>query len=347
MTQEELAEILSISPQAVSRWETDATLPDISMIPAIVNLFGTTSDELLGIDSAHTEEQVSDYMTRIAALYDEHQYSDMVALAREAVRLFPNHMQLIGQLAFALTSGDNAQSESNIDEAIRHYKTILEKSVDNTLRFRATAALCRIFAGRKGDREQALYYAKQLPKGLIQTSSYMICRYGLMNDSEKETTYRMSIEMYTHALTETVFLLADPDAKNSQGTLSTEQKIALLEKEIEIIHIVFGDDLLSENMELYEINRIIGALWLLVGNKEKAIHSFDKAYRHAVAFDEYQDGSQYTSILMFGMECDHHNLWSGSALQDFAERIKTQDRYDAIRDDLRFSAIVKSLEAQL
>lgn len=39
MTQEELAEILSISPQAVSRWETDATMPDISLIPALVNLF--------------------------------------------------------------------------------------------------------------------------------------------------------------------------------------------------------------------------------------------------------------------------------------------------------------------
>ena len=32
MTQEQLAEILSISPQAVSRWETDMAMPDISLI---------------------------------------------------------------------------------------------------------------------------------------------------------------------------------------------------------------------------------------------------------------------------------------------------------------------------
>ena len=30
-----------------------------------------------------------------------------------------------------------------------------------------------------------------------------------MNDNEKETSYRLSIEMYTKALTETIFLLAD------------------------------------------------------------------------------------------------------------------------------------------
>ena len=346
MTQEELAEILSISPQAVSRWETDAALPDISMLPAIVNLFGITSDELLGIDSAHIEEQVSDYKSRISYLYNEHRYGDMASLAREAVKTFPNDLRLIGELAFALTCGENELDESNIEEAIKHYKTILAKSADNTMRFRAAAALCRIFAEKKGDKGQALYYAKQLPKGCIQTSSYVINRYGLMNDSTKETTYRTSIETYTNALTETIFLLADPNYTNPESTLSAEQKIALLEKEIKIIHIVFGDDLLSENRELYEINRIIGCLWLLIGNNDKAIDSFEKAYRHAAAFEEYIDCSEYSSLLMSGVECDSHNLWSESAIHDFAQRIKTQQRYDVIRDDQRFSAIVNAMEAR-
>ena len=39
LTQERLAEILSISPQAVSRWETGVAMPDISLIPPIANLF--------------------------------------------------------------------------------------------------------------------------------------------------------------------------------------------------------------------------------------------------------------------------------------------------------------------
>ena len=49
MTQENLAELLSISPQAVSRWETDAAMPDISLLPPIANLFHVTTDYLIGM----------------------------------------------------------------------------------------------------------------------------------------------------------------------------------------------------------------------------------------------------------------------------------------------------------
>ena len=44
MTQESLAELLSISPQAVSRWETDVAMPDISLLPPLANLFNVTTD---------------------------------------------------------------------------------------------------------------------------------------------------------------------------------------------------------------------------------------------------------------------------------------------------------------
>ena len=56
MTQEELAELLSISSQAVSRWETDAAMPDISFLVPLANLFGTTTDELLGRESGKKAE---------------------------------------------------------------------------------------------------------------------------------------------------------------------------------------------------------------------------------------------------------------------------------------------------
>ena len=50
MTQENLAELLSISPQAISRWETDAAMPDVSLLPPLANLFNVTTDYLLNDD---------------------------------------------------------------------------------------------------------------------------------------------------------------------------------------------------------------------------------------------------------------------------------------------------------
>lgn len=47
MTQEELAEKLGLSSQAVSKWENDASCPDIALLPQLCKLLGVTADELL------------------------------------------------------------------------------------------------------------------------------------------------------------------------------------------------------------------------------------------------------------------------------------------------------------
>ena len=47
MTQQEVADRLNVSNKAVSRWERDECAPDISLLPAIAEMFGITCDELL------------------------------------------------------------------------------------------------------------------------------------------------------------------------------------------------------------------------------------------------------------------------------------------------------------
>ena len=46
--QKEFAQMLSISPQAISKWESGKNMPDISILPKIADIFGTSIDELLG-----------------------------------------------------------------------------------------------------------------------------------------------------------------------------------------------------------------------------------------------------------------------------------------------------------
>ncbi|HHT44008.1 MAG TPA: helix-turn-helix domain-containing protein [Fastidiosipila sp.] len=46
MTQDQLAEMLAVSPQAVSKWENDVSYPDIELLPKLADIFGVTIDRL-------------------------------------------------------------------------------------------------------------------------------------------------------------------------------------------------------------------------------------------------------------------------------------------------------------
>ena len=58
-TQEELAGMLGVTPQAVSRWESETGLPDVSMIVPIAQTLGITTDALLGYQQQSQDERIT------------------------------------------------------------------------------------------------------------------------------------------------------------------------------------------------------------------------------------------------------------------------------------------------
>lgn len=57
ITQDALAKQLGISNQAVSKWETEQSCPDVELLPKIADIFGITLDELFERDFAPQEEE--------------------------------------------------------------------------------------------------------------------------------------------------------------------------------------------------------------------------------------------------------------------------------------------------
>lgn len=70
MTQDQLAEKLGVTAQAVSKWENDQSCPDITMLPKLAEIFGTSTDALLGMET----EKVMDAEVVSAGAEDENEF---------------------------------------------------------------------------------------------------------------------------------------------------------------------------------------------------------------------------------------------------------------------------------
>ena len=70
ITQEKLAKYLNISYQAISKWERNVTLPDLSVIPIIADFFEITTDELLCVNS-FKKESLNTHRQKLFSLYEK------------------------------------------------------------------------------------------------------------------------------------------------------------------------------------------------------------------------------------------------------------------------------------
>lgn len=62
LTQEQLAERLGLSAQAVSKWETAAAMPDIGLLPELAEVFGVTIDELFDLTAEQKLRRIENRM---------------------------------------------------------------------------------------------------------------------------------------------------------------------------------------------------------------------------------------------------------------------------------------------
>lgn len=72
MTQEQLAQKLGVSAQAVSKWESGINMPDIQMLPELSVIFGVTIDDLFAMTDEHRMERIENMLYDVRFLaYEE------------------------------------------------------------------------------------------------------------------------------------------------------------------------------------------------------------------------------------------------------------------------------------
>lgn len=89
-TQEQVAEFLNCSVQAVSRWECGNTYPDIMMLPNIARLYAVSVDSLLGADFEKCKAELESYYKWRQEYHRKGQSDKAYELTRRIYEKYPN-----------------------------------------------------------------------------------------------------------------------------------------------------------------------------------------------------------------------------------------------------------------
>lgn len=154
MTQEELAEDLHISAQAVSKWETGQSCPDVDMLPKLAIIFDTSLDNLFDFDHRKIEAEVDELVKESVLLRKEPAKAE--AFYREALRKYPGNEVLLNCLVMVI-------GEERADERIRIAEQLIEATKDDAIKYDALRLLVQTYH-KLGQHAMAAHYLSQIPE---------------------------------------------------------------------------------------------------------------------------------------------------------------------------------------
>lgn len=156
LTQEDIAEYLGITPQSVSKWERGESYPDITLLPALANIFETSIDLLVGMDTIRAEGTQYNIHNKAVTYQRNGDYDSAEKTYRDALLIYPNKPGMILGLASTLALKDNTS------EAIELIEKGLPLSVDEKQKATMRATLCFLYL-KAGFDEKAKKLASELP----------------------------------------------------------------------------------------------------------------------------------------------------------------------------------------
>jgi len=341
MTQESLAELLSLSPQAVSRWENDAAMPDLSQVPSLCHIFKISSDDLLGINLENNEEEIKRILSEANTLGNQGKQEERTQLLREANQKYPRDHQIMHRLAVSLICEYSRKGIMDYDEVFRLCKRILAECTDSQTRYETIETLC-IAYDYAGKKEEMLKLAKEMPRAEISYESFMMYHW------EGDAGFREFRNYMSFLITEICQMLSIAGGQrhdNNDSVYSLDDSIKLWETEVSLLDLLFPDG-------DYQTYALLGesACCLLCDAYLKK-HDADKTWKwiekradFAVYADNYDFDSPHTSPVLRNYSSGGWIMppW-GNHTQIFLDWLTADESTAVLRDDKRYNNLVHRL----
>ncbi|MBQ4561420.1 MAG: helix-turn-helix transcriptional regulator [Clostridia bacterium] len=297
ITQEQLAEYLGISSRAVSQWECERTMPDISQIPSLCHFFGVSSDTLLGIDIERNEAEIEKYLYRAKEVLKIGEFEKHTEILREANKNYPGNYNLMRKLASAIVGEYSRKGIKDYSEVYDLCNRILSECTEDIIRCKTLQLLASAY-GYAGDREKENETARKLSHHNYTYENYMVYRWDGNEGFYERHHYMRSLIV---DLLSMIGNAADHQDDNGELIYSYEERKAMRKLEIDIIELIFpdGDYQYEAEYGVGACSRLVSGC-LLDKDTEGLWYWLEKGADFAIHADTYDAEAAHTSLILKG-----------------------------------------------
>ncbi len=283
LTQEALAQAIGVSPQAISKWETGQTMPDITLLLPLSKVLGIGVNELLG---GNRRQELENRFQKACAI--GHEYSLMVAL--EALEEFPDDEDFLYRRAVdELFLGERSTAGRRafyLNRALIHFNALHLRYPEDesyvSMKARTLRALGRMDEARSVE-------------ATLTSPAY---KNAVLEGEDKRRHLQKKIRADVEALCGDLLTYGTPEALVAYRT---------------IVETMLGEDMVYRNVG-WNLHTWKARQDLNEGNTESFAASMTCAYETAKAYDELERGIIPCRAPLFDLlnyEIDDHSELHG------------------------------------
>lgn len=288
LTQEELAEQLNVTSQAVSKWENGTGLPDISQIIPLASVFGVSTDVLFGIEGTSADDEALRIVRNAHAMQEygkPETYLISYDVMMEGLKKYPSNLMLLyncmrlGLMLSLPENGDfyvSERAEEISAETIRQANLVISYSKNISDIMTAHQTLVILYSS-EGRYDKATSEAMNFPVRTDFTLYSNMARInGCMGNYSREIVCLCSdIDYSLQALEDNTVRLG----KAYYNSGKYKEAIAVYETFFDIMKAIFKEDCPPpyHDFDSGDCYILLAQAYLAIGDIDRAMNSVENA----------------------------------------------------------------------
>ena len=352
LTQEELAEKIGVTAQAISKWENESGMPDLSQIVPLAHVFGVSTDTILGTGDIKKNEDISEIMRRaqskltfpltIECLTDK--YNVLLV----GLEIYPNNFTLLincMELEISLAYPQNPIYDEKNAKALyesceKHANTIFSYD-DNVNRILRARMIMLMLYCANGKFEEARRQAEKFPSRADFNihKMYSIHAHWQKDYKTEITSWQFYIMNLLHALLYGAVSLG----KAYDLTEEPDKAMDIYQSLIKMLDIIFEGEtkMPFHHVEGGDLYVLLAEKAMELGNAELALDSLEKAIKYDVEEKEQLIASNFKIESPFLSNVGGR---LGDRYQNLDE-IMSKECFAPLRDNERYKKLLIDIEA--